>query len=64
MPESELRGRARKLGGGLWIRDAGKRSRFVYGVRGGRISFVAVATRGAASSGATLRNYLRLARAG
>jgi hypothetical protein len=56
-----LRGKARKAGKGVYIRKAGKKSRFVYGVRKGRVSFVAVATRGASKNRKTLRAYLKLA---
>jgi hypothetical protein len=56
-----LRGKARKFGKGLYIRKAGKRARFVYGVRKGRVSFVAVATRAATKKRKTLRAYLKLA---
>jgi hypothetical protein len=56
-----LRGKARKFGKGTYVRKAGKRARFVYGVRKGRVSFVAVATRSATTSGKQLRGYLKLA---
>jgi hypothetical protein len=56
-----LRGQARKFGKGIYIRKAGKRARFVYGVRKGRVSFVAVATRSATKSRKRLRGYLKLA---
>jgi hypothetical protein len=56
-----LRGKARKFGKGLYVRKAGKRARFVYGVRKGRVSFVAVATRSATKSRRQLRRYLKLA---
>ena len=59
---SRLRGRARKMGTGLFVRDAGRRARFVYGVRSGRVRFVAVATREAAGDRRVLRSYLRLAK--
>ena len=39
-----------------------KNRRFVYGVRGGRVRYVAVATRSAVRNRKTLRRYLRLAR--
>jgi hypothetical protein len=56
-----LRGKARKIGKGLYIRRAGKRARFVYGVRRGRVSFVGLATRSASKSRKRLRAYLKLA---
>jgi microsomal dipeptidase-like Zn-dependent dipeptidase len=60
MPAAELRGRARRAGG-VRVRDAGRGRKFVYGVRGGRIAFVALASRGAAASPASLGRYLRRA---
>jgi hypothetical protein len=56
-----LRGKARRFGKGTYVRKAGKRARFVYGVRKGRVSFVAVATRSATKSRKQLRGYLKLA---
>jgi hypothetical protein len=56
-----LRGRARKFAKGIYIRKAGRRARFVYGVRHGRVSFVALATRSATKSPKRLRGYLRIA---
>ena len=35
-PAGRLRGKARKLGKDLYVRGAGRRARFVYGVRGGQ----------------------------
>jgi len=64
MPASVLRGSSRRLGGALWVRDAGRRSRFVYGVRGGRVDFVAVGTASATASATKLRRHLSLARSG
>jgi microsomal dipeptidase-like Zn-dependent dipeptidase len=60
-PVSRLAG-ARKLGKRLYVRGAGPRGRFVYGVRRGRVRFVAVATRAASKNRAALRRNLRLAR--
>jgi hypothetical protein len=57
----KLRGRARRVAKGIYIRKAGKRARFVYGVRKGRVSFTAVATRTAAKNRKSLRAYLKLA---
>lgn len=56
-----LRGRARRIGKGLYVRRAGRRARFVYGTRRGRVRFVAVATRGASKNRKVLRRYLKLA---
>jgi hypothetical protein len=56
-----LRGKARRFGKGLYVRRAGKRNRFVYGVRKGRVTFVAVATRSASKHRKTLRRYVKLA---
>jgi hypothetical protein len=61
---SRLRRRARSLGRGLFVRNAGRRVRFVYGVRHGRVRFVGLATRAASKNRATLRHYLRLAKFG
>jgi microsomal dipeptidase-like Zn-dependent dipeptidase len=60
MPVSELRGRAERFGA-VWARDAGGGRRFVYGVRKGRISFVALASSGAAATPGTLKRYLKRA---
>jgi hypothetical protein len=61
MPRSALRCRIASVGGGLFVRDAGAGRSFVYGVRAGKVRYVAIATRGIArSEGALLRN-LRLA---
>ena len=57
-----LSGQARSLGGGLFVRSAGPRKRFVYGVRRGRVRFVGLATRAASKNRATLRRYVRLAK--
>ena len=59
---STLSGRARSLGGGLFVRGAGPGQRFVYGVRKGRVSFVGLATRAASKDRATLRRHVRLAK--
>ncbi|MEK6277005.1 MAG: peptidase [Actinomycetota bacterium] len=58
-----LRGRAAALGGGLWKGGTGRGgTQFVYGVRAGRVRFVAVASRSVAGSRQRLRRYLRLAK--
>ena len=59
---SRLSGQARSLGGGLFVRGAGPGKRFVYGVRGGRVRFVGLATRAASKNRAALRRYVRLAK--
>jgi len=56
---SRLRGQARPLGRGLFVRSAGRRARFVYGVRKGRVRFVGLSTRAASKNRATLRRYLK-----
>jgi hypothetical protein len=56
-----LRGRARRFGKGLLVRSAGRGTKLVYGVRGGRVRFVAVASRSVSRTPARLRGYLRLA---
>jgi hypothetical protein len=63
-PVSRLQGHTRRMGTGLLVGRGGPRSRFVYGVRSGRVRFVAVATRAASKNRATLRRYLALARLG
>jgi microsomal dipeptidase-like Zn-dependent dipeptidase len=62
MPARRLRGRAEPIGGGLFVRDAGRGRRFVYGTRGGRVSFVAVASRPVAGREGVLRRHLARAR--
>ena len=47
---NQLRRIADPLGGGLWVKPTGKRSRFVYGVAGGRVRFVGVGTPKATAS--------------
>ena len=59
---SRLRGQAPPLGGGLYVRGAGPRARFVYGVRGGASGSSGLATRAASKNRATLRHYVRLAK--
>jgi hypothetical protein len=56
-----LRGRARRLSRGIYVRRARGGVGLVYGVRRGRVRYVAVASRTAARSGRRLRGYLRLA---
>jgi microsomal dipeptidase-like Zn-dependent dipeptidase len=57
MPVSRLRQRAERSGA-HWVRDAGAGRQFVYGVRKGRISFVAVAS---SQPGAGLSSYVKRA---
>jgi hypothetical protein len=61
---SSLDNRARSLGGGLYVRRAGPRARFVYVVRRDRVRTVGVGTRAATGNRATLRRYLRSVRLG
>jgi hypothetical protein len=56
-----LRRQTRPFGRGLLVRSAGRRARIVYGVRRGRVRYVAVATRSVARSRASLRRHVRLA---
>ena len=55
---------AHRIGTGLFVRSAGPRARYVYGVRNGRVRFRAVATRAASKNPPVLRPYLRLAKLG
>jgi hypothetical protein len=55
-----LRRGARRVGTTLLVRKAGRDARYVYGVRRGRVTFVAVADRSIAGT-KTLRRHLRLA---
>lgn len=53
---------ARPYGRGVWVRRVGRGGRrMVYGVRRGRVRFVAVASRSVAAKRSTLRRYVRLA---
>ena len=51
----------RRIGKGLLVRRTRGGKRFVYGVRGGKVRYVAVVSRSVARRPATLRSYLRLA---
>jgi hypothetical protein len=53
---------AHKIGKGLFVRNAGARARFVYGVRDGHARFMAVATRAASTNRTVLRSYLKRAK--
>jgi microsomal dipeptidase-like Zn-dependent dipeptidase len=55
-----LRGRARRVSSRLYVRRARGGVRFVYGVRRGRVRYVAVASRSVGRSTRRLRAYLRL----
>ena len=57
---SRLNGRARSFGKGVLVGRSGSK-RFFFGVRRGRIAFVAVATGEVAKTASSLRSYLRLA---
>ena len=54
-------GTPRRFKRGIVVRRAGAHSSYVYGVRGGRVRWVAVATRAAGTRAAQLKPYLRLA---
>ena len=56
---SKVRRASKRIGRGLYVRKAGKRSRFVYYVRKGRVRMVAVATRKLASNRRRLRAAVR-----
>ncbi len=58
---AKLRRSARKLRKGILIRRAQGGKRFVFGVRRGKVSYVAVASRSASKSKRRLRTHLRLA---
>jgi len=57
-----LSGRTRRLGRGLLVRRIGGGARIVYGVRRGRVHFVAVASRSVARTRAGLRRYVAMSR--
>jgi hypothetical protein len=59
----QLRGKARPLGGGVWVgKRNGNGSVFVYGTRGKKIRYAGVAHRKIAGSDRRLRNYVRRAK--
>lgn len=58
---TQLRRIADPLGHGVWVKKAGKRSRFVYGVAGGKVRFVGVGTRRATGSAQAALRYARVA---
>jgi hypothetical protein len=60
-PGTKAPRRARRLGGGLRVRRAGKGAAYVFGVKRGRVKFVAVASRTVVRSERRLRAHLRLA---
>ena len=60
-PGTKAPKRARRLGKGLRVRRAGKKSAIVFGVKGGKVTFIAVASRSVARSERRLRAHLRLA---
>lgn len=53
--------RDKMAGNGIRVKPAGKRNKFVYGVRKGRVKYVALASKAAAKNGRTLRRYLKFA---
>ncbi|MDQ3936672.1 MAG: hypothetical protein M3340_18790 [Actinomycetota bacterium] len=56
-----LRGRARSIGSGLYVKRLGNGNRIVYGVKGGKVRFVALAPRSIGGRKAELVRYLKLA---
>ncbi len=56
-----LKGRARPFGRGVRATKLRRGSRIVFGVRRGRVTFVAVASREASRTRASLRHHLSLA---
>jgi hypothetical protein len=50
----------KKYGSGVYVTGLKRGSRFVFGVKGGKIAFVAVATREMSTSAAVLRKQLKL----
>ncbi len=52
---------ARPLGGGLWVKKATKRNRFLFGTKGGRVSFVGVGTPKATNGRKGAARFARLA---
>jgi len=56
-----IRGRLKRVGRSLRVRRVAGGRKMVYGVRRGRIRFIALASRGASRNGRTLRRYVRLA---
>ncbi|MGH2986958.1 MAG: hypothetical protein ACRDLO_09760, partial [Solirubrobacterales bacterium] len=61
MPRRALGGRIESLGRGLFVRGAGAGRSFVYGVRAGKLRYVAIASRGIARTEGALRRNLRRA---
>ena len=60
-PARRLRGTTREFGRGVRVGPARRGARAVYGIRRGKVTFVAVASRQTAASRRTLGRYLRLA---
>jgi hypothetical protein len=56
-PAADIAG-ARGFGSGVLVAPAGPRSRFAYGVDGGRVKWLALVTRGASSTPGELGRYL------
>jgi hypothetical protein len=61
-PASAVPASARQVAPGLFVRQAGRHSRFVYGTRGGRVSFVAVGANALTGSAKALQATLRAGR--
>ena len=60
-PARKLQGTAHPLGGGLWVHDTRGDSRFVFGVRGGRVRFAGVGTAAVTRNARTLARHAGIA---
>jgi hypothetical protein len=60
-PGSKAPKRGRRMGRGLLVRRAGSGARYVFGIRRGKVRFVALGTRSATKSRKALRANLKLA---
>jgi hypothetical protein len=63
-PVTELEPVAQPVAKRLWAQDAGGGREFLYGVRGGKVTYVALASRKLASKPGALKRHLKLARRG
>jgi hypothetical protein len=61
-PATELEQVAEPVTKRLWAQDAGGGREFLYGVRGGKVKYVALASRKLASKPGALKRHLKLAR--
>jgi microsomal dipeptidase-like Zn-dependent dipeptidase len=57
----QLGGVADHLGGKIWVRETGRGTRFVYGVRGGKVRFVGVGTAGVTGKASRVARFAKLA---